>query len=155
MVYWLQSPQLSYSPLQILCQKTFGIISVFQQQLKFNGQNFKEKLCINTLFEILFYRILFYRILFLQAILLWKKRKISFNNELYFIISEGIVDDYLAWYVLWGVTHIIPVNDDKWVSSKYTNLKTLWMSQIYMYMVLPKDILLGDINHFAHICDSL
>lgn len=85
-----------------------------------------------------------------------KTKFCSFKNKIYFIVSEGIVDDYLVWYVLGGVNHIIPVNDKKWVSSsKCTNLKTLWMSQIYMYMVFSKNILLGDINNFAHICDSL
>lgn len=120
MVYWLQSPPLSYSLLQILCQRTFGVISVFQRQLKSNSQNFKEKLCIN-----IFFAIHLYLVLFLQAMLLWKKKKIcSFKIKIYFLISEGIVDDYLVWYILGGVNCILPVNDEKWVSSsKYTNLK--------------------------------
>lgn len=30
-----------------------------------------------------------------------KPKFCSFKNKIYFIISEGIVDDYLVWYV-WG-----------------------------------------------------
>lgn len=106
-------PSVFLFPLQILCQKNLLVISVFPQQPKFNGQNFKETLYMKCSLGLIFILLFFF---YKQCAYVYLKEKTRFclgKAKIYFIVSEEIGDNYLLWYVLRGVNHIIPVNDEK------------------------------------------